>query len=235
MASARDESRRWAPPPLRFGSWDDSSLAPVRSGCGRSVRPAVHWSNDGDDLYEQLLGTKRPWRVRDAPYGRDPGSDLRTSKVQSPPASHYGAIWTRSSSARRRRKCCGRAVPTAGSNERGSRGRTHKHGSRRCSRRRRSIWRGLASFAAVARQCRLSWNQVAGVGVRAVERGLSRRTVATAGLVGVDESSFRRRHASILRHRRQGADGVGAARAVGATASAIDGYSRELLAGEERR
>ena len=55
-------------------------------------------------------------------------------------------------------------------------------------------WLQVASVAAVARQCRLSWDQVAGIQARAVRRGLSRRAVAAAPLVGVDETSFQRRH-----------------------------------------
>ena len=55
-------------------------------------------------------------------------------------------------------------------------------------------WLKVVSFAAVARQCRLSWDQVAGIQARAVRRGLSRRAVAAAPLVGVDETSFQRRH-----------------------------------------
>ena len=55
-------------------------------------------------------------------------------------------------------------------------------------------WLQVASFAAVARQCRLSWDQVAGIQERAVRRGLSRRAVAASPLVGVDETSFQRRH-----------------------------------------
>ena len=54
--------------------------------------------------------------------------------------------------------------------------------------------RTVASFAAVARQCRLSWDQVAGIQERAVRRGLSRRAVGAAPVVGVDETSFQRRH-----------------------------------------
>ena len=55
-------------------------------------------------------------------------------------------------------------------------------------------WLKVASFSAVARQCRLSWDQVAGIQERAVRRGLSRRPVAAAQAVGVDETSFQRRH-----------------------------------------
>ena len=55
-------------------------------------------------------------------------------------------------------------------------------------------WLKVASIAAVARRCRLSWDQVAGIQERAVTRGLSRRAVSAAALVGVDETSFQRRH-----------------------------------------
>ena len=60
-------------------------------------------------------------------------------------------------------------------------------------------WLRVASFAAVARQCRLSWDQVAGIQERAVRRGLSRRALAAAPVVGVDETAAagkrRREHA----------------------------------------
>ena len=51
-------------------------------------------------------------------------------------------------------------------------------------------WLAVASFEAVARQCRLSWDQVSGIQERAVRRGLSRRAVAASPVVGVDETSF---------------------------------------------
>ena len=46
----------------------------------------------------------------------------------------------------------------------------------------------------MARQYRLSWDQVSGIQERAVRRGLSRRAVAASPVVGVDETSFQRRH-----------------------------------------
>ena len=55
-------------------------------------------------------------------------------------------------------------------------------------------WLKVASFAAVAPQCRLSWDQAARIQERAVRRGLSRRPVAAAPTVGVVETSFQRRH-----------------------------------------
>ena len=46
----------------------------------------------------------------------------------------------------------------------------------------------------MARQCRLSWDQVSGIEERAVRRGLLRRAGAASSVVGVDETSFQRRH-----------------------------------------
>lgn len=55
-------------------------------------------------------------------------------------------------------------------------------------------WLKEASFAAVARQLRLSWDQVAGIQDRAVRRGLARRELQAPKFVGVDETSFQKRH-----------------------------------------
>lgn len=55
-------------------------------------------------------------------------------------------------------------------------------------------WLREASVAAVARQLGLSWDQVAGIQTRAVHRGLARRSAATPRVIGVDETSFQRRH-----------------------------------------
>ena len=55
-------------------------------------------------------------------------------------------------------------------------------------------WLKEASVAAVARQLRLSWRQVDGVMVRAVRRGLQRRKRKLPVRLGVDETSFQRRH-----------------------------------------
>jgi transposase len=53
-------------------------------------------------------------------------------------------------------------------------------------------WLKEASFSAVARQLSLSWDQVAGIQVRAVRRGLARRKKQRPRNIGVDETSFRK-------------------------------------------
>lgn len=55
-------------------------------------------------------------------------------------------------------------------------------------------WLREASAAAVARQLSMTWDEVDGVMKRAVERGLSRRSLEAAPRMGVDETSFQKRH-----------------------------------------
>jgi transposase len=55
-------------------------------------------------------------------------------------------------------------------------------------------WLREASHSAVARQLGLTWDQVDGVMQRAVRRGLARRTLTAPRHLGVDETSFQRRH-----------------------------------------
>ena len=55
-------------------------------------------------------------------------------------------------------------------------------------------WLHEASTQAVARQLGLSWDQVAGIQARAVQRGLARRTKRSPKAIGVDETSFQKRH-----------------------------------------
>ena len=55
-------------------------------------------------------------------------------------------------------------------------------------------WLNEASMTAVARNLRLSWDQVNGIQERAVARGLARREAISATRIGVDETSFQKRH-----------------------------------------
>jgi transposase len=55
-------------------------------------------------------------------------------------------------------------------------------------------WLKEASLAAVSRQLGLSWNAIDRIMQRAVGRGLRRRTVMQPEHIGVDETSFRKRH-----------------------------------------
>jgi transposase len=55
-------------------------------------------------------------------------------------------------------------------------------------------WLKEASTSAVTRLVGLSWNAVDGIMQRAVERGLSRRSVSAVAHLGVDETAFKKRH-----------------------------------------
>jgi transposase len=55
-------------------------------------------------------------------------------------------------------------------------------------------WLREASVFAVARCMGLSWDQAAGIMERAVRRGLLRREATTATRIGIDETSFKKRH-----------------------------------------
>ena len=55
-------------------------------------------------------------------------------------------------------------------------------------------WLKEASLAAVSRQLGLSWNAIDRIMQRAVQRGLERRTEVQLAHIGVDETSFRKRH-----------------------------------------
>jgi transposase len=55
-------------------------------------------------------------------------------------------------------------------------------------------WLREANVRAIARRLRLSWDQVAGIQARAVKRGLARRESKPPTQIGVDETSFQKRH-----------------------------------------
>lgn len=55
-------------------------------------------------------------------------------------------------------------------------------------------WLREANISAVARQLSLSWDEVDGVLQRAVRRGLARRRLRAPRRLGVDETSFQKRH-----------------------------------------
>jgi transposase len=55
-------------------------------------------------------------------------------------------------------------------------------------------WLKEASMTAVARNMGLTWDQVSGIQARAVARGLARREAVSPTRIGVDETSFQKRH-----------------------------------------
>ena len=55
-------------------------------------------------------------------------------------------------------------------------------------------WLKEASIQAVSRQLKLSWNAIDGIMQRAISRGMERRKAVSPERIGVDETSFRKRH-----------------------------------------
>jgi transposase len=55
-------------------------------------------------------------------------------------------------------------------------------------------WLKQSSMSAVAKQMRISWDEANGIMARAVARGLARRQPEALRYVGVDETSFQKRH-----------------------------------------
>lgn len=55
-------------------------------------------------------------------------------------------------------------------------------------------WLHEASLAAVSRRMHLSWDQVDGIMARAVRRGLARRDEVQPRRIGIDETSYQKRH-----------------------------------------
>ena len=55
-------------------------------------------------------------------------------------------------------------------------------------------WLKAANFSAVARRMKLSWDEVDGIMSRAVARGLARRDACSPTRIGIDETSFQKRH-----------------------------------------
>ena len=55
-------------------------------------------------------------------------------------------------------------------------------------------WLRELSFEAVVRRMRISWDEIDGIMMRAVTRGLERRKKRVVRFIGIDEKSFRKRH-----------------------------------------
>jgi transposase len=93
-------------------------------------------------------------------------------------------------------------------------------------------WLKEASITAVARQLNLTWDQVDGVMRRAVRRGMGRRQLEAASHIGVDETSFAKRHEYVTVVADTGR-GVVHHVADGRGRESLESYYEEL--GSERR
>lgn len=205
------------------------------------------------ELYGQILGVKRPWRVSDVKLelaGGEVAVFVEHSGKESLSCPECGA--TASCYDRRERRwrhldtCQYRTILVA----QVPRVRCAEHGVKTIrvpwSEPGSSFtalfealvidWLREATTTAVARQLGLSWDQVDGVMQRAVRRGLARRRLSVPRHLGVDETSFQKRHeyvtvvadlgSGVVHHV---ADGRGKA----SLAGYYDGFSEADLAGME--
>lgn len=81
-------------------------------------------------------------------------------------------------------------------------------------------WMKEASLSGVMRVLRLTWDECAGIQQRAVTRGLARRPRPVPARIGVDETSFAKRHEYVT---------VISDQASGAVVTVADGRGREVL------
>lgn len=163
------------------------------------------------DLYAQILGIRAPWSVTDVELDKAQ-EEVRVSLVAesgfqftcpecAKPAPGYD---TRSRSWRHLDTCQFKTILTADV----PRVQCPEHGVLQVRvpwaepgsgftalfERLVIDWLMETSISAVARLLNMSWDEVNGVMERAVRRGLSRRKVEVPTRIGVDETSFQKRH-----------------------------------------
>ena len=161
-------------------------------------------------LYAQILGISRPWHVTAVEFEREAGEvrvfvALRTTnrccpdcKEPSPGYDERERRWRHLDTCQYRTILVAN-IPRVNCPEHGVRQLDvpwAEEGSRFTALFEALVidWLRECSFAAVGRELRLSWEQVAGIQARAVRRGLARRKKQTPKRIGLDETSFQKRH-----------------------------------------
>ena len=161
--------------------------------------------------YEQLLGLESPWRIEEVELDHE-ATEVRI-RVELSSRGHLrcpvcDAVCGRHDHRTRRWRHLDTMQYTTILEAEVPRVRCKKHGVRQVRvpwaeehSRYTALFEALvidwlheASFQAVARQLGLSWDQVAGIQARAVRRGLARREKRSPTAIGVDETSFQKRH-----------------------------------------
>ena len=163
------------------------------------------------DLYAQILGLQPPWMVREVALNLDGGEVV--VHVQHDPqvplacpecGSKAPGYDTRERRWRHLDTCQYHTILAAEV----PRCRCSEHGVRQVSvpwggpgSRFTALFEALVidwlketSMSAVGRNLGLSWDQIDGIMQRAVKRGLARREKTFPARLGVDETSFRKRH-----------------------------------------
>jgi transposase len=187
---------------IRVGEW-------VLRGCSRGLRRSLPWWPERRDLYAQILGNASPWHVTDVrldvPAGKVevivehrgdaccpkcgkacPGYDTRPRRWRHLDTCQLQRLLVADVP---RVECEAHGVVQAATPR-------SDPGSRFTALFERMVidWLREANFSAVARQLDLSWDEVDGIMSRAVARGLARRCELAPRRIGLDETSFQKRH-----------------------------------------
>jgi len=192
-------------------------------------------------LYAKILGIEAPWEVEEVEL--DVGGGQVTVRV-----GHHGELWcpecgeatpgydTRERRWRHLDTCQYRTIIAA----QVPRTRCSAHGVRQIEvpwsepgSRFTALFEALAidllsemSFSGVARLTGLSWDQIDGIQGRAVRRGLARRELRLPRRIGVDETSFQKRHEYVTVVSSLDGDVVHVADGRGR--AALDGYYEQF-------
>jgi transposase len=184
------------------------------------------------DLYAKILGIESPWSVSGVDLALDKGEVLvhLVNEEKRPPCPECGEPCSGYDSRSRRwrhldtcqyRTVLVAQVPRVECPEHGVlqvRVPWSESGSRFTALFEALVidWLGEASISAVMRLMNLDWGQVARIMARAVERGLARREAKLPRHLGVDETSYQKRHeyVTVVCDQREGtvvhvADGRG--------------------------
>jgi transposase len=163
------------------------------------------------DLYARILGVERPWRVTDVELRLGSGEvevKVEYGASESVTCPQCGGAARRYDSRLRRwrhlptcqyKTILAAQVPRVECPEHGVKTLSvpwSEPGSGFTALLEALVidWLHEASILAVARQLDLTWDEVDGVMQRAVRRGLARRELAVPRRLGVDETSFQKRH-----------------------------------------
>ena len=161
-------------------------------------------------LYAQILGIKKPWQVTTVEFERDAGEvrvfvALRTAKQRCPECKEPSPGYDERERRWRHLDTCQyrtilvASIPRVNCPEHGVQQLKvpwAEEGSRFTALFEALVidWLRECSFAGVGRQLALSWEQVEGIQARAVRRGLARRKKLSPKRLGLDETSFQKRH-----------------------------------------
>ena len=163
------------------------------------------------ELYERLLGLKAPWKVSSVELLMEESkvtvtvSHDRSAQFECPECGRRASVYDHRRRQWRHLDTCGLVtmieaeVPRISCSEHGVR-QVHVPwaesgiGFTALFEAMAISWLKVAPMNAVAERLRISWDQAWGIMSRAVGRGLERREPGPIEDLGVDETSFQKRH-----------------------------------------